>query len=312
MKFRMFFAAALTAAVTLPIHVDAHGFAGKRFFPATLTTDDPFVADELSLPTVTSVPNSTSGGAPQTRETDVGVDMSKRITPDFGVGFDETWQNFKTEEDGSVSGFANLGVSAKYLLLKSDPSEFLLSVGLDAEIGGTGSKNVGADEFSTLTPSIFFGKGFGDLPESVALVRPFAVTGAVGVDFPTESRSAGQDGEIERHPHVLNVGVAIEYSMLYLQSNVRDIELGAPFNHMIPMVEVNLQTPLDRGAAGQTTATINPGFVWSGQFMQIGLEAIVPVNDRSGNGPGVIGQIHFYLDDIFPKTLGRPIFGGTP
>ena len=30
----------------------AHGFAGKRFFPATLTTDDPFVADELSLPTI--------------------------------------------------------------------------------------------------------------------------------------------------------------------------------------------------------------------------------------------------------------------
>src|SRR5262249_47204397 len=28
----------------------AHGFAGKRFFPATLATDDPFVADELSLP----------------------------------------------------------------------------------------------------------------------------------------------------------------------------------------------------------------------------------------------------------------------
>ena len=27
------------------------GFAGKRFFPATLVTDDPFVADELSLPT---------------------------------------------------------------------------------------------------------------------------------------------------------------------------------------------------------------------------------------------------------------------
>src|SRR6476646_5026684 len=30
----------------------AHGFAGKRFFPATLATDDPFVADELSLPTL--------------------------------------------------------------------------------------------------------------------------------------------------------------------------------------------------------------------------------------------------------------------
>jgi len=35
----------------------AHGFARKRFFPATLVIDDPFVADGLSLPTV-SYPRS--------------------------------------------------------------------------------------------------------------------------------------------------------------------------------------------------------------------------------------------------------------
>jgi len=32
----------------------AHGLVGQRFFPATLTIDDPFVADELSLPTVST------------------------------------------------------------------------------------------------------------------------------------------------------------------------------------------------------------------------------------------------------------------
>jgi hypothetical protein len=30
----------------------AHCFVGARFFPATLATDDPCVADEMSLPTV--------------------------------------------------------------------------------------------------------------------------------------------------------------------------------------------------------------------------------------------------------------------
>ncbi len=33
----------------------AHGVAGKRFFPATLTIEDPFVAAELALPTVLHV-----------------------------------------------------------------------------------------------------------------------------------------------------------------------------------------------------------------------------------------------------------------
>ena len=108
---------------------------------------------------------------------------------------------------------------------------------------------------------------------------------------------------------MLNVGFALEYSLIYLQSNVRDIGLGAPFNRMIPLVEVNLQTPLDRGAAGLTTGTINPGVIWSGRTMQIGLEAIIPVNARSGDGPGVIGQLHFYLDDLFPDSIGKPLFG---
>src|SRR5881392_3032724 len=56
--------------------VGAHGMAGKRFFPATLATDDPFVADELSLPTVSTIRTPDDGG---TRETDISVDIAKRI-----------------------------------------------------------------------------------------------------------------------------------------------------------------------------------------------------------------------------------------
>ena len=37
--------------------VSAHGLIGQRFFPATLAIDDPFVADELSLPTVLHIRN---------------------------------------------------------------------------------------------------------------------------------------------------------------------------------------------------------------------------------------------------------------
>ena len=39
----------ITCAAT---EADSHGFAGARFFPATIATGDPFVADELALPTV--------------------------------------------------------------------------------------------------------------------------------------------------------------------------------------------------------------------------------------------------------------------
>ena len=69
-----------------------------------------------------------------------------------------------------------------------------------------------------------------------------------------------------------------------------------------------MSTALDRGASG-TTGTVNPGVIWAGRYTQLGVEAVIPVNNRSGNRVGWIAQLHFFLDDLFPATLGRPIFG---
>jgi hypothetical protein len=43
------------------------------------------------------------------------------------------------------------------------------------EWGDTGASKVGAESFSVLTPTVFFGKGAGDLPDDVAWLRPFAM-----------------------------------------------------------------------------------------------------------------------------------------
>ena len=69
----------------------AHGFAGDRFFPATILTDDPFVADEISLPQVTVNPPGPDGA----KETDIQIDLSKRITPNFGITIGDQWQRLK-------------------------------------------------------------------------------------------------------------------------------------------------------------------------------------------------------------------------
>jgi hypothetical protein len=290
----------------------AHGFAGQRFFPATLTTDDPFVADELSLPTVALIPNPAVDGSPATAETDLSIDLSKRITSNLAIGIGETWQNTKTEGAGnsSISGFANLDVNAKYLLLSNGSHELLLSVGVDAEIGRTGSSSIGVDRFSTIAPAVFFGKGMGDLPKSLSFLRPFAVTGVLSVGFPTQTKTVSDSGDEQENPHLLGTGMAIEYSVPYLQASVKDIGLRAPFNRLIPLVELNFQTPLDRGQRALVTGTINPGIIWAGTYFQIGFEALIPANSRTGHNVGAIAQLHFYIDDIFPRSLGKPLFGG--
>jgi hypothetical protein len=294
-----------------------HGFAGARFFPATLSTDDPFVSDELSLPTVSTIRTPEDGG---TRETDISVDFSKRITPEFAIEIGDTFTALNPHEGRAVNGFGNLELSGKYQLLKNNVHEAILSIELAVEVGGTGSRTVGADSFSTWTPGIFFGKGFGDLPTELRFLRPLALTGLVGIAIPTsastrsvivDAQTGERETEIERNPDVLEWGFALEYSLIYLQSQVQDIGLHAPLDRLIPLVEFALETPLNRGEEGQTTGTINPGVIWAGKYFQVGVEAVVPINERTGNNVGVIAQLHFFVDDLFPHSLGRPLFGGN-
>src|ERR1700688_1361651 len=73
------FALASSIALASTSDAFAHCFVGARFFPATLATDDPCVADEMSLPTVAL---SKSGDIPPATQWDISSDISKRITPD--------------------------------------------------------------------------------------------------------------------------------------------------------------------------------------------------------------------------------------
>jgi len=294
-----------------------HGFAGARFFPATLSTDDPFVSDELSLPTVSTIRTPDGGG---TRETDISVDISKRITPDFAIEIGDTFTALNPQDGRAANGFGNLELGGKYQLLKNGEHEAIVSIGLGVELGGTGSRSIGADSFSTWSLGIFFGKGFGDLTTELRFLKPFALTGLASIAIPTSAstrsvtlneQTGEREIEIERHPDVLEWGFALEYSLIYLQSQVQDMHLHAPLDRLIPLVEFALESPLNRGAQGQTTGTINPGIIWAGKYFQLGVEAVVPINDRTGNNVGVIAQLHFFVDDLFPHSIGRPLFGGN-
>ena len=190
-----------------------------------------------------------------------------------------------------------------------------MSIGFTSEFGGTGSRNVGSSSFSTLTPIFYFGKGLGDLPTTMNVLRPFAVTGEFGLAIPTRSNNrsvtfnaATGQNEVSStpNPDVFQWGFAVEYSLIYLQEHIKDIGLRAPFDRMIPLVEFSMSTPVDRHG-GTTTGTINPGVILSGKYFQFGVEAVLPVNEHTGFNPGVVGQVHFYLDDILPRIFSKPL-----
>jgi hypothetical protein len=292
--------AALATASSTRV-AEAHGFAGDRFFPATIATDDPFVADEMSLPTVTLNPRASDGS----KETDIGVDLAKRITRNLGITFSDQWKHISVPGAPAMKGWDALSTGVQYQLFVNAPHELIGLVGLGTTWGHTGSiHGAGAPDFTTLTPNFAFGKGFGDLPQSLPWLRPFALTGNIGVDFPTKITSAGTPNA---NANIFNYGIALEYSLEFLQHHVRDVGLGAPFDRMIPVVELSMTTPFNRGQGGQTTGTVQPGVIWAGQHFQIGAEAILPVNSLSGHGIGGVLQFHLFLDDLFPTSIGKPL-----
>jgi hypothetical protein len=272
----------------------AHGFVGDRFFPPTIATDDPFATDELLLP---SVSYFKSAGSPATGVTDGGFEFDKEIFPHFALGISGDYLHLEPDGEPSSSGFDDFTLSAKYQLWQNDAHEAIFSVGAEWQIGGTGSSLVGADPANVFTPTIYFGKGFGDLPKSLSYIRPFAITGTLGEDLPTRL-----------DPNNLEWGLALEYSLPYLQSQVKDIGLPAPFKNMIPVVEFAFTSPENRGG-GQTTGTINPGVFYESRYFQIGAEAIIPVNHETGSHVGVVVQLEIFLDDIWPKWFGHPLIG---
>jgi hypothetical protein len=276
----------------------AHAIVGDRFFPATLATDDPGVADELSLPTIAAFK---TGDDPAARQLDLSGEWSKRITDRFAISFGETWTRTRTS-GASDSGFQNLETTLKYRMLKDDAHEAIAALGLSYEWAGTGAARVGAEAHSTLTPTVFFGKGAGDLPDSLAWARPFALTGLAGYAVP----SRAHDGD-ERNPRVIAWGLALEYSLPYLAAHVKDMGWPQFVDGLTPVVEASFETPVGR-RAGRTTGTVNPGLIWSGRRFQLGAEATAPINRDSGRGLGVLVQLHFFVDDLFPHSIGRPIW----
>ncbi|WP_321902545.1 hypothetical protein [Paraburkholderia tropica] len=277
---------ALACLALAPHLAHAHAIAGDRVFPATLSVDDPGVGDEADLQ---FGHQRVPGDAGDQNVNTFDFEYDKLITPRLAFSVDG---GYVMQNNPTAHGFDNFGVGLKYLLYVNDAHEFMTSVGVDADIGGTGSRAI-ADNFSTISPTIYAGKGMVDLPDALAWLRPIAITGEAG---PALTTGGGQ-------PNAFNYGFTFQYSLPYLQQHVHDLGLPQPFSNLIPLVEV----PLSR-SQGQTTGTVNPGFIWMNRYGQLGIEAQIPINRASGSHVGILVQTHIFFDDVAPHSIGKPLF----
>jgi hypothetical protein len=301
----------VAAMIALSNAAQAHGIVGNRLFPGTLAFDDPAVMDELILPAVSSLKHP--GEGVDVTDNLISGTFSRLLTSTVAFEIESGWmhRNWGTAQRW---GLDTTTLGLKGLLYKNELHEVMISAGLGWGIGRTGAQGVGAANPDTLQPGIFFGKGFGDLPDGFSWLRPFAVTGAVTLEHPMAGSAtnfgidfdSGQLGPmLTRAVDTLHWGFAIQYSTYYLTGSYKPGKLpkDEPLHQVIPLVEFAFDTP--RGE--KTAATMNPGLAYVADTWQIAAEAIVPLNSEGGRTIGVRANLFLFLDDLIPAVFGKPL-----
>ena len=289
-------AAGAIACFAASTAASAHSIVGDRIFPSTMTVDDPGVSDEFDAK-FGHIKSPDDNGDDMNVNT-WSYEWDKTITRNWQFSVSSAYVS-QNDPSGSSKGWDNVTVGTKYMIYANAPHEFMASVGLDAELGGTGAKSI-ADSFSTISPSVYFGKGFGDLPDALAYLRPMAITAQLSPNVTTASSDQG--------PNSFFWGLTLQYSIPYLQHQVKDLGLPQPLAGAYFVVEAPMTTCTAGACSGQTTGTINPGILWLNNWGQFGVEAQIPVNRATGSHTGILLQAHFFLDDIFPTSIGKPLF----
>ncbi len=108
--------------------------------------------------------------------------------------------------------------------------EFMASAGLDVTWANTGTPNM-SDPFNTYQPVLDVGKGFGDLPASLNMLRPIAVTAELSESLPGQAWTNGNQNSTN-----INWGFTVQYSLPYYNSNVAEIDNDF-FKRLVPITE---------------------------------------------------------------------------
>jgi hypothetical protein len=311
MRPRILLATLAAGSVTLTGHAYAHGFAGDHMFISTLLIDDPNVADEASLPTFQFLPSQADGGG-TSYNYNVGFEFDKRITENFGFSIENGYTWLTQPGAKTANGWDNIVVTLKYKPYVSAEHEFMLSVGVQREFARSGANGsngaaLGNDDSGSTGPTVYFGKGFGDLP--IGVLRPLALTGELTYTIADKGLKVDSAGNAlnNGNSNAWSGGLSLQYSMRYLSAQVKDYGLPDFVNKLTPVAELSWSSSASRPNQTQTQYLWGLGVNYTDTNYGVSVEALVPGNSATGSHLGVIAQFHLYFDDLFPNSLGKPI-----
>jgi hypothetical protein len=95
--------------------------------------------------------------------------------------------------------------------------------------------------------------------------------------------------------------------MLYLESQVKDLQLPDWINRLTGVVETTWSSSASKPNDTNTQYLIGVGVNYTTRYYALSVEMLIPGNRQSGSHLGLVAEFHLYFDDLFSSTLGKPL-----
>ena len=226
--------------------------------------------------------------------------LEKTVSPKSSFSLFVGYQRLEQEgEQTSASGFSNLGLAYKRVLLSLPLHEFVFTISPSLELP-VGSRSVGSESHPRAGGDLLFQKGFGDLPDSLSMLRPAGIEGDAG----WESKVTGARDDL------LSANFELEYSLRYLDANVAGGFVPHAIRDLTPHLDFEYAQYLSAHRnSSQPDFELTPAIAWLNSTFEINLGAQVALN-RASQGTGAIAFVWLLgvsYDQLVP-ALGRNLF----
>jgi hypothetical protein len=221
------------------------------------------------------------GGAVDKAQDSESLYLEKTISPKSSFSLFVGYQRLEQEgEQTSASGFSNLGLAYKRVLISIPRREFVFTISPSLELP-IGSRSVGSESHPRAGGDLLFQKGFADLPDSLSMLRPAGIEGDAG----WESKVTGARDDL------LSANFELEYSLNYLDANVAGGSVPHAIRDLTPHLDFEYAQYLSAHRnSSQPDFELTPGIAWLNSTFEINLGAQVALN-RASSGTGAVAFV---------------------
>ena len=223
--------------------------------------------------------------------------LEKTVSSHSSISIFGGLERLQVDGEGA-GGWDNVEVTYKQNLISMEREEFVLSVGLSFELP-VGSRNIGAETHVREGFEVLFGKAMGNLPDTVAWLRPAAIEG--GAAWQGKFTGARDD--------LISGFAELEYSFDYLGEHVRGFHVIRAIHDLTPHLDFDyLQYMSAHRNSTAPSFELTPGLAWLNSTFEINLGAQFGLNRASSEqGPvAFVWLVGVSYDELLPATKWTP------